>query len=188
MKILKGTILSFKKNPFLNNIEESVNIIEDGGILIKNGIIVEVDNFLTIKKKNSLAKTYDYGRHLITAGFIDCHMHYPQTGIISSFGKRLIDWLNDYTFPEEKKFIDPEYASKIASLTLNLCLQNGTTTVSSFCTTSPTSVNKFFEEANKREMCVVAGKTCMNRNAPDYLLDTVNSLPASVCTDSSCFL
>ena len=175
MKILKGTILSFKKNPFLNNIEESVNIIEDGGILIKNGIIVEVDNFLTIKKKNSLAKTYDYGRHLITAGFIDCHMHYPQTGIISSFGKRLIDWLNDYTFPEEKKFIDPEYASKIASLTLNLCLQNGTTTVSSFCTSSPTSVNKFFEEANKREMCVVAGKTCMNRNAPDYLLDTVNS-------------
>ena len=175
MKILKGTILSFKKNPFFNNIEESVNIIEDGGILIKNGIIAEVDNFLTIKKKNSLAKTYDYGRHLITAGFIDCHMHYPQTGIISSFGKRLIDWLNDYTFPEEKKFIDPEYASKIASLTLNLCLQNGTTTVSSFCTSSPTSVNKFFEEANKREMCVVAGKTCMNRNAPDYLLDTVNS-------------
>ena len=175
MKILKGTILSFKKNPFFNNIEESVNIIEDGGILIKNGIIAEVDNFLTIKEKNPLTKTYDYGRHLITAGFIDCHMHYPQTGIISSFGKRLIDWLNDYTFPEEKKFIDPEYASKIASLTLNLCLQNGTTTVSSFCTSSPTSVNKFFEEANKREMCVVAGKTCMDRNAPEYLLDTVNS-------------
>ena len=102
-------------------------------------------------------------------------MHYPQTGIISSFGKRLIDWLNDYTFPEEKKFIDPEYASKIASLTLDLCLQNGTTTVSSFCTTSPTSVNKFFEEANRREMCVVAGKTCMDRNAPEFLLDTVNS-------------
>ena len=175
MKILKGTILSFKQNPFFNNIEESVNIIEDGGILIKNGIIAEVDNFLKIKKKNPLAEIYDYRRHLITAGFIDCHMHYPQTGIISSFGKRLIDWLNDYTFPEEKKFIDPEYASTIASLTLNLCLQNGTTTVSSFCTSSPTSVNKFFEEANKREMCVVAGKTCMDRNAPEYLLDTVNS-------------
>ena len=61
MKILKGTILSFKKNPFFNNIKESVNIIEDGGSLIKNGIIAEVDNFLTIKKKNLLAKTYDYG-------------------------------------------------------------------------------------------------------------------------------
>ena len=122
MKIIKGTILSFKKNPFFNNIEESVNIIEDGGILIKNGIIAEVDNFLKIKKKNPLAKIYDYRRHLITAGFIDCHMHYPQTGVISSYGKRLIDWLNDYTFPEEKKFVDPGYASEIASLTLDICL------------------------------------------------------------------
>ena len=100
-------------------------------------------------------------------------MHYPQTGIISSYGKRLIDWLNDYTFPEEKKFVDPEYASEIASLTLDICLQNGTTTVSSFCTSSPISVNQFFEEANKREMCVVAGKICMDRNAPYYLLDTL---------------
>ena len=175
MKILKGIVLSFKKNPFFNNIEDSVNIVEDGGILINDGIIEEVNNFSAIKNKYPLAKIYDYRKYLITAGFIDCHMHYPQTGIISSFGKRLIDWLNDYTFPEEKKFIDPEYASKIASLTLDLCLQNGTTTVSSFCTSSPTSVNKFFEEANKREMCVVAGKTCMDRNAPKFLLDTVNS-------------
>ena len=175
MKILKGIVLSFNKNPFFNNIEDSVNIVEDGGILINDGIIEEVNNFSAIKNKYPLAKIYDYGKYLITAGFVDCHMHYPQTGIISSFGKRLIDWLNDYTFPEEKKFIDPEYASKIASLTLDLCLQNGTTTVSSFCTSSPTSVNQFFEEANKREMCVVAGKTCMDRNAPEFLLDTVNS-------------
>ena len=112
-----------------------------------------------IKKNFPLARIHDYGKNLITPGFIDCHMHYPQTGIISSYGKRLIDWLNDYTFPEEKKFVDPEYASEIASLTLDICLQNGTTTVSSFCTSSPISVNQFFEEAKKREMCVVAGKT-----------------------------
>ena len=117
MKILKGIVLSFNKNPFFNNIEDSVNIVEDGGILINNGIIEEVNNFSAIKNKYPLARIYDYRKYLITAGFIDCHMHYPQTGIISSFGKRLIDWLNDYTFPEEKKFTDPEYASKIASLT-----------------------------------------------------------------------
>ena len=103
MKILKGIVLSFNKNPFFNKIEDSVNIVEDGGILINDGIIEEVNNFSAIKNKYPLAKIYDYGKYLITAGFIDCHMHYPQTGIISSFGKRLIDWLNDYTFPEEKK-------------------------------------------------------------------------------------
>ena len=105
MKILKGIVLSFKKNPFFNNIEDSVNIVEDGGILINDGIIEEVNNFSAIKNKYPLAKIYDYGKYLITAGFIDCHMHYPQTGIISSFGKRLIDWLNDYTFPEEKNLL-----------------------------------------------------------------------------------
>ena len=59
-------------------------------------------------------------------------MHYPQTRIIASYGKRLLDWLNDYTFPEESKFNDYEYSREVASLSLDLCLRNGTTTVSSF--------------------------------------------------------
>tara|TARA_S200000501_G_scaffold374869_1_gene425432 strand:- start:771 stop:1835 length:1065 start_codon:yes stop_codon:yes gene_type:complete len=102
-------------------------------------------------------------------------MHYPQTAIIASYGKRLLDWLNEYTFPEEKKFIDINYARKVASLTLDLCIKNGTTTIASFCTTSINSVDAFFEEAQKRNMSVIAGKTCMDRNAPEYLIDSVNS-------------
>ena len=51
MKILKGIVLSFKKNPFFNNLEDSVNIVEDGGILINDGIIEEVNNFSAIKNK-----------------------------------------------------------------------------------------------------------------------------------------
>ena len=47
---------------------------------------------------------------LIMAGFVDAHVHYPQTAMIASWGKRLIDWLNSYTFPEEMKFGDPAYA------------------------------------------------------------------------------
>ena len=53
------------------------------------------------------ARVTDYGRALISAGFIDAHVHYPQTAIIASWGKRLIDWLNTYTFPEEMRFADP---------------------------------------------------------------------------------
>ncbi len=51
---------------------------------------------------------------LILAGFVDAHVHYPQTAIIASWGKRLIDWLNTYTFPEEMRFADPAYAAEIA--------------------------------------------------------------------------
>ena len=100
-------------------------------------------------------------------------MHYPQTRIIASYGKRLLDWLNDYTFPEEQKFENYDYAKDVASLTLDLCLRNGTTTLASFCTTSVNSVDAIFEEAETRKMCVIAGKTCMDRNAPKLLTDSV---------------
>ena len=175
MKIIKGRILHFLNNPFIAKIEDSVNILENGGILIEGNLIKDVNEFQHLKTQFPHVEIHDYGNNLITAGFIDCHMHYPQTKIIASYGKRLLDWLNDYTFPEEIKFENSDYAKKIANLTLDLCLRNGTTTVASFCTTSVNSVDAIFEEAEKRKMCVVAGKTCMDRNAPKLLIDNVKS-------------
>ena len=175
MKIIKGRILHFLNNPFIAKIEDSVNILENGGILIEGNLIKDVDEFQNLKTQFPHLEIHDYGNNLITAGFIDSHMHYPQTKIIASYGKRLLDWLNDYTFPEEIKFENSDYAKKIANLTLDLCLRNGTTTVASFCTTSVNSVDAIFEEAEKRKMCVVAGKTCMDRNAPKLLIDNVKS-------------
>ena len=175
MKIIKGRILHFLNNPFIAKIEDSVNILENGGILIEGNLIKDVNEFQHLKTQFPHVEIHDYGNNLITAGFIDCHMHYPQTKIIASYGKRLLDWLNDYTFPEEIKFENSDYAKKIANLTLDLSLRNGTTTVASFCTTSVNSVDAIFEEAEKRKMCVVAGKTCMDRNAPKLLIDNVKS-------------
>ena len=57
----------------------------------------------------------DYGRDaLITPGFIDCHVHYPQTQIIGSYGRQLLDWLNKYTFVAEQQFADPAHADAVA--------------------------------------------------------------------------
>ena len=175
MKLLKGTILSFINNPFLVTVNDSVKLIVSGGILIDGHFIKKVGKFSILQSQYPQAEIYDYGENLITSGFIDCHMHYPQTGIIASYGKRLLDWLNEYTFPEEKKFNNINYARNIASLTLDLCIKNGTTTLASFCTTSIKSVDAFFDQAQKRNMCVIAGKTCMDRNAPEYLTDSPNS-------------
>jgi len=175
MKIIKGRILQFVGNPFELPIEKSVKFYDSGSLLIKGKFIEEIDDYSVLKKKHPGADIYDYKDNLITAGFIDNHMHYPQTGIIASYGKRLLDWLEKYTFPEEAKFKNIDYARNISSLTLDICLKNGTTTMASFCTSSPTSVGVFFEEARKRKMSVVAGKTCMDRNAPKDLIDNVQS-------------
>ena len=101
--------------------------------------------------------------------------HYPQTAIIASCGKRFIDWLNSYTFPEEIRLADHDYAAKIAGRYLDIALSHCTTTMASYCTTAPVSVTAYFEAAQARRMRVVGGKTCMDRNAPDDLIDTAQS-------------
>jgi len=80
-----------------------------------------------------------------------------------------------YTFPEESRFGDKAYADAVAADTLDLALANGTTTLTSFCTIHPESVHALFEAAATRNMAVVAGKTCMDRNAPETLQDTAQS-------------
>ena len=118
----------------------------------------------------------DQGTRIVMAGFVDAHVHYPQTAIIASWGKRLIDWLNSYTFPEEMRFADPAYAGEIAARYLDLTAANGTTTVCSYGTIHTASVDAFFAEAQKRNQRVVAGKTCMDRDtAPEGLRDTAQS-------------
>ncbi len=146
-----------------------------GGVLIEGGRIAAVGEADDLRRAHPAARVTDYGDALISAGFIDAHVHYPQTAMIASWGKRLIDWLNSYTFPEEMKFSDKTYAADIAGRYLDLTLANGTTTVCTYATIHPESVDAFFEAAQARGLRAYAGKTCMDRNAPDGLRDTPQS-------------
>ncbi|MEQ1612819.1 MAG: guanine deaminase, partial [Hyphomicrobiaceae bacterium] len=113
-----------------------------------------------------------YPGHLIMAGFVDAHVHYPQTGIVASYGAQLMEWLQKYTFPEELKFADPAYASGVAEIFLDEILRNGTTTASVYCTVHPQSVDALFAASTQRGLRMAAGKSMMDRNAPPGLTDT----------------
>ena len=173
--LLLGQTLTFSDDPFHAPWDEVALVNTSGAVLIEGERILAVGDAAALRAKHPDAEVTDYGRDLITAGFVDAHMHYPQTGIIASWGKQLIDWLNTYTFPEESRFGDKVYADEVAGRTLDLALAHGTTTLTSFCTIHPESVDAFFEAAEARGMAVVAGKTCMDRNAPDSLRDTAQS-------------
>ncbi len=173
--LLLGQTLGFSGNPLTGDWQDTVQFNSAGGVLIANGRIAAVGDGAALKVAHPLAKITDYGDAVITAGFVDAHMHYPQTGMIASWGKQLIDWLNTYTFPEESNFGDKTYADDVAGRTLDLALAHGTTTLTSFCTIHPQSVDAFFEAAASRNMAVIAGKTCMDRNAPDTLRDDAKS-------------
>ena len=172
--LLLGQVLSFTGDPFEEG-EAAARHLEHGAVLVEGGLIRAVGEARDLRAAHPGAKVHDYGRALISAGFIDAHVHYPQTAIIASWGKRLIDWLNLYTFPEEMRFADPAYAQEIAGRYLDLVLARGTTTVCSYATIHPASVDAIFGAAEARGMRIYAGKTCMDRNAPEGLRDTAQS-------------
>ena len=172
--LLLGQTLTFAADPFAEG-PEAARHDAHGGVLIENGRILALGDGATLRAAHPEARVHDYGRGLISAGFVDAHVHYPQTAIIASWGKRLIDWLNSYTFPEESRFGDPAHAQAIADTCLDLMLAHGTTSLCSFCTIHPASVDALFTAAQARGMRIAAGKTAMDRNAPDTLRDTAQS-------------
>ena len=173
--LILGQTLSFTADPFSAG-PGAARHDSHGAVLVEDGLIRAVGPADTLRAAHPQARVTDYGNALISAGFIDAHVHYPQTAIIASWGKRLIDWLNAYTFPEEMRFSDPAYARAVASRYFDLTLANGTTTACSYGTIHPASVDAFFAEAQSRGLRALAGKTCMDRDtSPAGLRDTAQS-------------
>lgn len=174
--LITGPTLRFDGDPMTGAWQDAVHIDTEGAVVLEGGHIATVGQASALRKARPEAEHVHYSDdHLICPGFVDAHVHYPQTAIIASWGKRLIDWLNDYTFPEETRLHDPDYAHVIAARYLDLTLAHGTTTVASYCTIHPHSADALFEEAKTRGQRIIAGKTCMDRNAPDALRDTAQT-------------
>ncbi|ASI96567.1 guanine deaminase [Vibrio rotiferianus] len=173
---LRAAILHSIADPNEVGLENSYQFFEDGIIVVENGHIIDIGEAEDViaRQPNSLNVT-TYEDKLITPGFIDTHIHYPQTGMIASYGEQLLDWLENYTFPEERRFQNPEYAREVAIRFLDELASNGTTTALVFGTVHKGSVDVFFEEAERRDLRMIAGKVLMDRNAPDYLTDTPES-------------
>lgn len=169
--ILQGQVLRYVGSPFDMQPTEAVVVDPNGAVLLSAGRIADIGPAQDVIARHPGVEIESFDQGLIMPGFIDAHVHYPQTAMIASWGKRLIDWLNTYTFPEEMRFSDSAYAAEISARYLDLTTQNGTTSVCSYCTIHPESVDAFFTEAQSRGQRVFAGKTCMDRNAPDGLVD-----------------
>lgn len=169
----RSSIIQLVADPSEVGVEQAYRYFDDGLLVVENGLIIDVGDYVeTLAKQNGELEMVNYQDKIITAGFVDTHIHYPQTGMIASYGEQLLDWLENYTFPEEERFKDPEYAAKVAKIFLDELATNGTTTALVFGTVHKQSVDVFFQEAKRRNLRMIAGKVLMDRNAPDYLTDT----------------
>ena len=117
----------------------------------------------------------DHRGQLILPGFIDTHVHSPQLDVIGSWGAQLLDWLDTYTFPAERRQADPTQAAGTATLFLDALLAHGTTSAVVFPTVHKVSVDTLFAAAEARGMRLITGKVLMDRNAPEGLRDDVDN-------------
>ena len=156
-------------------IHDQVRYVEDGLLLSENGIIQWFGPWDEGQRLiPEQVQVQHYPDQLIVPGFIDTHIHFPQTEMIGAYGEQLLEWLNTYTFPTEMQFSDPAYAQKITAFFVQELLKNGTTTALVFCTVHPQSVDALFAAAEQHQMRLIAGKVMMDRHAPDALCDTAD--------------
>ncbi len=147
--------------------------VQDGLLLVENGHVKQMGDFRSLK--NSLPSRVpiaDHSGRIIMPGFVDAHIHYAQTDIIASFGRQLLNWLTEYTYPAETLFADEQHGRNTARFFLNELLLNGTTSALVLPTVHALSVHTLFETADAMNLRIVSGKIMMDRNCPEQLRDT----------------
>jgi guanine deaminase len=173
---VRGTLISCVDDPFLTDPATAFVHESDGLVICRDGLIAAAGPFEALKNEiEAGVEITHYPGCLISPGFIDTHVHYVQTPMIASYGKQLLDWLNDYTYVVEQEFADEVVARDVAALFCEELLRNGTTTALVFCAVYPQSVDALFSEAARRNMRIASGKVLMDRNCPAPLRDTAQS-------------
>ncbi len=176
VQAFRAKILHFVADPKAAG-EQAYEYFDDGILVLDNGRVSQLGAASTLLDRlaEQGVAVQHFGNHLLLPGFIDCHIHYPQTEMIGAYGEQLLSWLNTYTFPTELKFADANYARATAKVFLDELLRNGTTTALVFATVHPESVEAFFSEAQARGLRMIAGKVLMDRHAPAELCDSAQS-------------
>ncbi|CAI0706641.1 Guanine deaminase [Serratia fonticola] len=177
IKAVRGSFLDITRTvQHPEEIEGHLRFIKDGLLIIRDGRVEWFGNWEEGHHQiPDSIRVRDYSGKMIVPGFVDTHIHYPQCEMVGAYGEQLLDWLNKHTFPAEKRYNDLEYAREMSAFFIKQLLRNGTTTALVFGTVHPESVEALFESARHINMRMIAGKVMMDRNAPDYLLDTAES-------------
>ncbi|PTB20502.1 guanine deaminase [Trinickia symbiotica] len=170
----RAKLLSFRGDPA--HADDAVDFEDDGLLIVEDGHVVARGAYGSLAAQLTPAtEVRDLRGKMIVPGFIDTHLHYPQTDMIASPAPGLLPWLESYTFPTERRFAELAHAEETANFFLDQLLACGTTTALVYCTVHKQSADALFAASEARNLRMIAGKVLMDRNCPDFLRDTAQS-------------
>ncbi|MBI1396298.1 MAG: guanine deaminase [Betaproteobacteria bacterium] len=176
LTVLRGPAAFFRSDPFDGSVGEALGYDADALIALQDGRITHFGPAAAVGPELPRDATVEHvPDSLIVPGFVDCHVHFAQLGIVGACGHQLLEWLTRHTFPAEQAFEDRGHASNVARRFVAELLANGTTTAVVYGTVHGHSVDALFEAAGGTGLRIVAGKALMDRNAPEQLRDTAQS-------------
>lgn len=171
---IRGTFFDFVDDPWkhVGREQDAARFHADGLLVVEDGRIADFGAYKDVARKHrGLAVTAIEDR-IIVPGFVDGHIHFPQTRVLGAFGEQLLPWLQTWVFPEEMKYEDRTYARDGARRFFDNLLASGTTACQAFTSSSPVSTEELFDEAERRGMLTIAGLTGIDRHAPEAMLNT----------------
>jgi len=159
---------------------ESFHILTNCLIGLQDGKIHLFEHNVDQVRLEAVKQQYNVGQVVVLKGwqffmpgFIDTHVHAPQysyTGTASDF--QLLEWLTTYTFPEESKLENVEYAEHVYTRCVRRLLRNGTTCAAYFATLHVEASKVLMQIMQKLGQRGWVGKVCMDTNSPEYYCET----------------
>ncbi len=168
MRVIRGQVVSFSEAlAVAAHYPKGAVAIDDAGR------IAWVGEASSLPAAFNGVPTDNHGNMLVLPGFIDAHIHFPQYRMLAAPGKDLLDWLRRFTFPEEARYGEEDFARHAATIFLNRLHSHGTTAALVFCSVHKACAEALFAAARDYNMAIVTGKTMMDRNAIPAVQDTV---------------
>ena len=175
LRAFRGGLVHFLDDP-IDAGERAYEYFADGLLVVSDGHVVSAGEApAALARLPAGTPVVDHTGKLLLPGFVDTHVHYPQTDMVAAYGEQLLEWLERYAFPAERRFEDVAHAREVADFFLDELLRNGTTTALVYATVHPQSAEAFFAAAQARGARMIAGKVLMDRHCPEFLRDTPES-------------
>ncbi len=169
-ELLRATLLHTPRDPFTE--DSGLAYHGDGALLIEQGRIAACGDYADLKNAHPDAAVCDLRGSVAVPGFIDTHVHFPQTRIIGGLGLPLLDWLRQHALPEEMRMRDAAYARGVAEEFIRALARHGTTTALVFGAHFEQATEYLFQAARSGGIRIASGLVFSDRLLPDRLLQT----------------